>query len=295
MTPAAVPTPQPPLQPVPPAGASPWADDRRAAEIVAAMRARNPKACPLERLPDVHPGKIPRHIAFILDGNGRWAAQRGLSRVYGHHNGAAAVRQVIEECGRLGVEVITLYSFSLENWKRPKEEIDALMFLYELYLEGEREALARENVRFVQIGRREGMPASVLEKVAQVERETAGNTAATLCLAVNYGSRAELVDAARALAGDVASGKIRPQDIDEAALAGRLYTAGLPDPDLMIRTAGELRLSNYLLWQLSYAELWVTPTLWPDFGVAQLHEAVRDYARRERRFGGLPSPEGASA
>ncbi len=265
----------------------PFADDPSAAAAVVRMRAHNPKADPLARLPDVHPARIPRHIAIIMDGNGRWAEQRGFPRVFGHRNGAAAVRETIEEAGRLGVECLTLYSFSSENWKRPREEIDALMALCLMYVQGEREAMNREGIRFRVIGSREGLPAEVVAAIEEAERATKDNRVATLCLAINYGSREEIVRAARALARDAKDGRIDPDSIDDRAIAMRLWTADLPDPDLLIRTAGERRLSNFLLWQLSYAELYVTETLWPDFGIAELHKAVRDYAARERRFGGL--------
>ena len=268
-------------------------EEARAAAAVARMRARSPKADPQARLPDVHPERIPRHIAIIMDGNGRWAQGRGFPRAYGHRTGAATVRTVIEECSLLGVEVLTLYSFSMENWKRPEEEVGALMGLYEMYLDGERERLMRENVRFVQIGRREGLPDFVLRGVDELMAKTAGNTGSTLCLAVNYGSRAEIADAARAIAEKVKRGEVSPEQVDEAMVASHLYTAGLPDPDLLIRTAGEMRVSNYLLWQISYAELHVTEKLWPDFDVEDLHAAVRDYAGRRRTFGGLaalPTP-----
>jgi undecaprenyl diphosphate synthase len=258
--------------------------------VVERMRRRSPKADPLAVLPDVHPGRIPRHIAIIMDGNGRWAKDRGFPRIFGHRNGAGVVREVVDECGRLGVEALTLYSFSMENWKRPKDEIEALMLLCQTYLDGEREAMVRERIRFKVIGRREGLPPEVLNKISQVEEATRASTGPVLCLAINYSARAELVDAARALARDAAAGRLRPDDIDEAALASRLYTADLgdlADPDLLIRTAGEMRVSNFLLWQISYAELHVTPTYWPDFTRADLHAAIRDYASRNRRFGGL--------
>lgn len=261
--------------------------DESAALALEAIRRRNPEADPLARLPDVHPARIPRHIAFIMDGNGRWAQQRGFPRLFGHFNGAAAVRRVIEECGRLGVEVLTLYSFSLENWKRPAAEVEGLMQLYVRYLEGERDELMRHGIRFRQVGRREGLPSEVVDAVDRLETDTAGNGRATLCVAVNYGSRAEIVDAARSLARRVKSGELEPEEIDEAMFAGSLYTAGVPDPDLLIRTAGEKRVSNYLLWQISYAEIHVTDVLWPDFGVEDLHAAIRDYAGRDRRFGGV--------
>lgn len=269
------------------AKASPYEHDESARAVVARMRALNPKADPLAVLPDVHPSRVPRHIAIIMDGNGRWAAQRGLARIVGHRNGAAAVRRTVEACGRLGVEVLTLYSFSIENWKRPRAEIDALMHLCLLYLEGEREALVRHGIRFRVIGRRRGLPEEVVRAIESVERATADVVGPTLCLAINYGSRAEIADAARALAEKVARGEVRAEEIDESAVEGELSTRGLPDPDLVIRTAGEQRVSNFLLWQISYAELHATPVLWPDFGEADLYRAVRDYAGRRRRFGGL--------
>jgi len=277
------------------AARSPHAADPAALEIVRRMRERSPKADPLGRLPDVHPARIPRHIAIIMDGNGRWANQRGFPRVFGHRNGAAAVRTVLEECGKLGVEVLTLYSFSMENWKRPAEEVQALLDLYTNYLDGELDRLMRENIRFRQLGRREGLPDAVLETVDRIVAKTENNTGATLCLAVNYGARAEIADACRSIAIDVAAGRIKPDDISPDTISCRLYTAGLPDPDLLIRTAGEMRISNYLLWQISYAELHVTPVLWPDFGVAELHAAIRDYAARSRRFGGLEDATGPAA
>jgi undecaprenyl diphosphate synthase len=262
-------------------------NDPGVASSLARIHRVNPKATPIERLPDVHPERIPRHIAIIMDGNGRWARERGFARIFGHRNGAASVRTVIEECGRIGVEVLTLYSFSLENWKRPPDEVDALMNLAVLYLEGECDALIREGIRLRVIGRRQGLPQHVLDAIDKVEKATDRPDGPTLCLAINYGSRAEIVDATRALAAKAASGEIRPDEIDESVFSDHLYTAGLPDPELVIRTAGEMRVSNYLLWQISYAELHVTDVYWPDFGVADLHAAIRDFASRRRRFGGL--------
>jgi undecaprenyl diphosphate synthase len=267
---------------------SPFAADPAAIAAIDAIRRRNPKADPLARLPDVHPARIPRHIAIIMDGNGRWAQERGHPRIFGHRNGAAAVRRVVEECGRLGVEVLTLYSFSLENWKRPQDEVDALMALCLAYLGAERDGLIREGIRFRVIGRREGLPPEVVQAIDEVTEATRAGRTATLCLAINYGARAEIADAARALAAEAAAGALDPASITEEALAARLSTAGLPDPDLLIRTAGEMRVSNFLLWQISYSELFVTQALWPDFGAADLHAAIRDYAGRTRRFGGLP-------
>jgi len=263
------------------------ADDPAAIAAVERMRRVNPRAEPLEVLPDVHPARIPRHIAVIMDGNGRWAERRGFPRIFGHRNGAIAVRETVEMCGRLGVEVLTLYSFSAENWKRPKDEIDALMHLCVAYCDGERDRLAAENIRVKVLGRVRELPEDAREAIGRLERATAGCTGPTLCLALNYGSRAEMLDAIRAIAQDVRDGVIEPGGVDEAEVSRRLYTAGLPDPDLLIRTAGEMRVSNFLLWQISYAELYVTETLWPDFDGRSVCEAVRAYASRRRRFGGL--------
>lgn len=242
-----------------------------------------PAAPPL----DVPPDKRPRHIAVIMDGNGRWAQQRGLPRIEGHRRGVSSVRRTTEECTRLGIEQLTLYCLSSENWKRPQRELDFLMHLLEQYMIEERTLLLNERVRVSLIGRREGIPDQVLEEVDRTVDLTRENTGLRLCLAINYGARAEIVDAARALARDVQQGTLQPDDIDEEQFAARLYTAGMSDPDLLIRTAGEMRVSNYLLWQISYAEIWVTPKCWPDFDEATLHAALRDFAGRDRRFGGL--------
>lgn len=269
---------------------TPHAADPAAIAAVERMRRRCAKADPLTLLPDVHPARIPGHIAIIMDGNGRWAKDRGFPREFGHRHGALAVREIVEECGRLGVEALTLYSFSMENWKRPQQEIDALMTLCIAYLEGEREAMMRERIRFKVIGRRDGLPDPVVKAIEAVESATRANTGPVLCLAINYSARVELADAARALAREAAAGTLDPESINEAALASRLYTADLGDlaePDLLIRTAGESRISNFLLWQISYAEIHFTPTLWPDFGRENLHAAIRDFAGRRRRFGGL--------
>ncbi len=262
-------------------------DDAAAEAAVARMRRVNPGADPRAHLPDVHPAKIPRHIAIIMDGNGRWAEERGFPRLFGHRNGAAAVRSTIETCGELGVECVTLYSFSSENWKRPSDEISALMDLCVMYCDGEAEALRRENIRVRVIGRRAGMPGDVVGAIERIEATTAACTGPTLCLALNYGSRAEMADAAKRIAEDVASGALSPADVDERAFEARLGTAGLPDPELLIRTAGEMRVSNFLLWQISYAELHVADVCWPDFSPDHLKAAVRDFASRRRRFGGL--------
>ena len=231
--------------------------------------------------------RLPRHIAIIMDGNGRWATARGLPRALGHRAGAKTVLTIVEECKTLGIEALTLYSFSSENWKRPADEVAALMELCREFIRAQCETMIRNNIRFRRIGRREGMPEPVLEALDEAERATAHCTALTLCLALNYGSRTELVDATRAIAERVRRGELAPEAIDEATIDAHLYTHGLPDPDLLIRTAGERRISNYLLWQISYAEIHVAGALWPDFGPNELHAAIRDFASRERRFGDI--------
>jgi undecaprenyl diphosphate synthase len=231
--------------------------------------------------------QMPEHIAVIMDGNGRWANQRGLPRIEGHARGVNSVRATVEECCRLGMGQLTLYCLSSENWKRPQAELDFLMALLEQYLLQERAEILEQNIRFSTIGRREGLPDKVLVEIDENVRLSQDNTGMGLCLAINYGGRTELIDAARALARQAKEGLIDPDVIDEAAISGALYTARMPDPDLLIRTAGEMRVSNFLLWQISYAELWVTERCWPDFDRATLHQALRDYAGRERRFGGL--------
>jgi undecaprenyl diphosphate synthase len=237
--------------------------------------------------PHLDPARLPRHIAMIMDGNGRWARERGLERIEGHVRGADTVRRIVEECCRLGIGQLTLYSFSSENWKRPQREVDFLMGLLKQYLVAERPEIMKQNIRFRVLGRRAELASEVVAEIEETERLSAANTGTTLALAVNYGSRAEIVDAVRAIAGRVSRGELTPADVDEATISDSLYTAGMPDPDLLIRTAGEMRVSNYLLWQISYAELWVTPVCWPDFNTEVFHTALRDYAGRERRFGGL--------
>jgi undecaprenyl diphosphate synthase len=244
-------------------------------------------AKPLVSELDVPPAKRPRHIAIIMDGNGRWAIERKLPRIAGHRAGAGSVRAIVTEAARLGLKALTLYSFSMENWKRPTTEVDALMELYLEYLAKERQELLDNNIQFRQIGRREGLPASVLHAVDDTIAATSHCTGTTLALALNYGSRAEITDAVQAIARKIEAGSLSPEQIDEQTISDHLYTAGLPDPDLLIRTAGELRVSNYLLWQISYAEIHVTDRYWPDFTVTDLHEAIRDYAGRNRRFGAL--------
>jgi undecaprenyl diphosphate synthase len=241
---------------------------------------------------DIPKERLPRHIAIIMDGNGRWAVRRNLERVKGHQQGAKTVRTVVTECANLrknfgGPDYLTLYSFSLENWKRPANEVSFLMQMYIEYLRSERATMMEHNIRFRQIGRLDHLPEPVLDEVAITLEETKDNDGLTLVLALNYGSRAEIVDGVRAIAERVRAGTLDPRDIDEETISQSLYTAGMPDPDLLIRTAGEMRVSNYLLWQISYAELFVSPVLWPDFGVEQLHEGMRAFAARNRRFGAL--------
>jgi undecaprenyl diphosphate synthase len=229
----------------------------------------------------------PRHIAIIMDGNGRWAQQRGLPRIEGHRQGVTSVRRITEHCARLGVEQLTLYCLSSENWRRPAAELDFLMHLLEQYMIEERALLMRERIRVALIGRRDGLPEATLAAMDRTVAMCAANDGMRLCLAVNYGGRGEIVAAAQKLAEEARAGSLDPATIDEELFAARLDTAGMPDPDLLIRTASEMRISNFLLWQISYAELWVTDATWPDFTEAHLDEAIAAFAGRDRRFGGL--------
>jgi undecaprenyl diphosphate synthase len=242
-------------------------------------------------LREIDLSRLPRHVAIIMDGNGRWARGRRLPRVAGHRAGIEAVRDTVESSARLGLEVLTLYAFSLENWKRPRTEVDTLMGLLQEYLRKELATLTRNDIRFRVIGRMADLAGGVQEELRTAMETTAANRGMVFNIALSYGGRAEIVDACRAMLRD----GLTPQEVDEAALARRLYTAGLPDPDLLIRTSGELRVSNFLLWQIAYAEIWVTPTLWPDFRRRHLLEAILDYQRRERRFGGVKPGEPATA
>jgi undecaprenyl diphosphate synthase len=241
----------------------------------------------------LRPEQLPRHVAIIMDGNGRWAVGRGQPRIMGHRQGIQSVRAVVEQGCRLGLDQLTLFCLSVENWKRPPRELDFLFKLLRHFLTIERAELMEQNVRLTMIGRREGLPPHVLRELDRTARVTAGNDGMTLCLAVNYGGRTEIADAAKRLAEDIRSGAIVPDQVDETLFASYLQTAGMPDPDLLIRTAGELRISNFLLWQISYAELWVTDILWPDFRGEDLLAACRAYAIRERKFGGLPAAAAA--
>jgi undecaprenyl diphosphate synthase len=237
--------------------------------------------------------RLPRHVAIIMDGNGRWAQRRGRARIWGHRAGVASVRAVSVECARLGIGRLTLYAFSQENWKRPGREVAILWKLLRRFLVAERDEIMANDIRFAAIGRMEGLPDFVRRELEETVRLSAGNGGLVLCLALNYGGRAEIADAARALAEDVRRGALDPADVDEAAVAARLYAPGAPDPDLLVRTAGEMRVSNFLLWQISYAEFHVTAACWPDFREADLHEALRAYAGRDRRFGALPVGAGS--
>jgi len=228
---------------------------------------------------------LPRHIAIIMDGNGRWAKQRGLPRVAGHNEGINSVREVTRECGSLGIKVLTLYTFSVENWSRPKSEVSALMTLLLHTIRNEIDELHKNNVRLTLIGHLTDLPDDPLKGLMEGVEKTSQNTVLNLNLALSYGGRVEILDATRAIAKDVLEGRIGLDDIDEKLFSDYLYTRGMPDPDLLIRTSGELRLSNFLLWQMAYTEIYVTETLWPDFRNKELLLAIREYQKRERRFG----------
>jgi undecaprenyl diphosphate synthase len=228
---------------------------------------------------------LPKHLAVIMDGNGRWAEARSLPRIAGHREGIKSVRDMISNCLELGIQALTIYAFSQENWNRPAQEINALMGLLEHYLSTERNKLIEQGVRFRTIGRTEALPTSALQWVRAAEQETAHLGKLHLNVALSYGGRAEIVDAVRAIVREVQDGKVQPEDIDEALVRQFLYTHDLPDPDLLIRTSGETRISNFLLWQSAYTELYFTPTLWPDFRRRELLLALLEFQRRERRFG----------
>jgi undecaprenyl diphosphate synthase len=244
-------------------------------------------AAPEDPLADVPRQRRPRHIAVIMDGNGRWAQRQQLPRIEGHRQGVLSVRRTVEECARLGIEQLTLYCLSSENWQRPRHELDFLMQLLEQYMIEERSTIMEHQIAVRIIGRRDGLPTRVLHEMDETIALSAANRGTLLCLAINYGGRAEMVDAVRRIAVEVQRGSVAPEAINERLLADHLDTAGMPDPDLLIRTAGEMRISNFLLWQISYAELWVTDLCWPEFQPADLHRAIRDFAARDRRFGGL--------
>ncbi len=237
----------------------------------------------------IQPDRLPQHVAIIMDGNGRWAGRRHLPRVEGHRAGIQSVREVLETSARLGLEVLTLYAFSMENWKRPATEVGTLMMLLKRYLRSELTTLLENNIRFHVIGRPEGLAPDVRAELEDAACQTSGNTGLLFNIALNYGGRAEIVDAARAA---MASG-MAPEDLDEEGFARYLYTGGQPDPDLLIRTSGEMRVSNFLLWQIAYAEIYVTDTLWPDFRRRDLLDAIVAYQKRDRRYGGIAPPVAA--
>ncbi len=230
---------------------------------------------------------LPKHVAVIMDGNGRWARQHGLPRVEGHRRGADSAREIIRTAGELGIKYLTLYAFSAENWNRPRDEVDALMKYLVHYLKTETKELNRNNVRLEVIGQIHRLPDNVQEHLAKSISTLSKNNGLTLVMALSYGSRIEIVDAVRRIGGEVKRGKLDPEDITEKVVSDHLWTRNVPDPDLLIRTSGEMRVSNFLLWQISYAELVITPTLWPDFRKAQFFAALEEYARRHRRFGGV--------
>ncbi len=230
-------------------------------------------------------GNLPRHIAIIMDGNGRWARKRGLPRVAGHREGINSVRDIVEACGQLGIEVLTLYTFSVENWKRPKEEVSYLMTLLVRTIKREINDLQKNNVQLLLIGHLEDLPDITRKSLEEGIEKTKNNTGLKLVLALSYGGRREILDAVQKIAKEVSEGKISPEEINKKLFSNYLYTAGLPDPDLLIRTSGELRVSNFLLWQMAYTEMYITDVYWPDFRRKELYEAIQVYQKRERRFG----------
>jgi undecaprenyl diphosphate synthase len=231
--------------------------------------------------------RMPRHVAVIMDGNGRWAKEHNLPRIEGHRAGSKSVREVVEASARLGLEMLSLFAFSTENWKRPAHEVQTLMRLLEDYLRREDRHLMENDFRLRVLGKKEGLPTSVRRELDRVETLTRDNTRMTIGLALNYGGRAEIVEAARRIKADTG---VKPEDLNETVFSRYLYTDGLPDPDLLIRTSGEFRISNFLLWQIAYAEIWVTPTFWPDFRKRHFLEALVEFQSRERRFGGTQPP-----
>lgn len=241
----------------------------------------------MSKLSGVPADKLPRHIAVIMDGNGRWARERGLPRIEGHRRGSEAVRACTAACLEAGVPHLTLYAFSKENWQRPADEVGALMLLLDRFLAERTAEIMERNIRLRAIGHLQDLPEKARRRLEGTMEKSAGNTALTLTLALSYGARTEIADAARRIAREAKEGTLDPEAVDEQTVASRLYTAGTPDPDLLVRTSGEMRISNFLLWQISYAEIFVTPKLWPDFAKEDLFDAMEEYARRHRRYGGI--------
>ncbi len=236
---------------------------------------------------NIDPSKLPHHVAIIMDGNGRWAKRQGLDRIQGHKKGAESVKEVVRTAREIGIEYLTLYAFSEENWKRPRYEIEALMMLLKRYLKSELQEMLENGIRFNTIGNIHRLPQDVQKLLKETKERTSKNSDMVLTLALSYGGRQEICEAMRNIAKRVAAGDIDPSDIDVEVISGFLYTASLPDPDLLIRTSGEMRVSNFLLWQIAYTELYITPIMWPDFKKEQFIEAILEYQRRERRFGGI--------
>lgn len=243
---------------------------------------------PSAKLKGLEPAKLPTHIAVIMDGNGRWAKRRLLNRVKGHEKGADTVRTVVRTCREIGIQYLSLYAFSTENWQRPKAEVSALMTLLKKYIGSEKEELHKQNIRLNVLGEIESLPEDVRTALEEIISLTRNNAAMTLNLALSYGGRAEIVKMVREIALEVQAGRLAPEAIDAEMVARHLYTATMPDPDLLIRTSGEMRISNFLLWQIAYAEIFVTPTLWPDFTREEFVAILRQYQTRERRFGRIP-------
>ena len=238
--------------------------------------------------------QLPRHIAVIMDGNGRWAKQRGLPRIEGHRAGIESVREAVETCARLDIQVLTLYAFSVENWKRPRSEIDVLMKLLKQYLRLELSTLMKHDIRFAVIGRLSNLPEDVVEELNDGVKQTNKNRGLLFNIALNYSGRAEIVDACQSIVDAAIANSEKPA-INESFFSNHLYTNGMPDPDLLIRTSGELRVSNFLLWQIAYSEIWVTDTLWPDFRKRELFKAIINYQKRDRRYGGITPPTCSTA
>ncbi len=240
-----------------------------------------------ELLEDIDHSRLPAHIAIIMDGNGRWAQKNGLHRVEGHRKGVEVIREIIQAADDLGVKVLTLYAFSTENWKRPKREVFALMSLMKLYLRRETPGMDEKNVRIRAVGDLSGLPAPARNELLKSIKKTSANKGLTLNLAVNYGARAEIMQGVKNMMKDLKQGRIKAKELTQETFGNYLYTAGLPDPDLLIRTGNEMRVSNFLLWQIAYTEFWVTPLFWPEFTKSALYGAIIDYQNRQRRFGGL--------
>ncbi len=246
-----------------------------------------PKSEEAELLAQIDPSRLPEHIAVIMDGNGRWAKKRGKPRIFGHREGAESVRSILDTCARLQIKAVTLYAFSTENWKRPEDEVSGLMQMLKIYLKKELNTVHKNNIRFQAIGKIEGLSADIQKQIRAAEEKTKNNTGTVLSVALNYGGRAEIAEAAKRAAQKILENGRSIEDLNETDIEENLYTKGLPEVDLLIRTSGEFRISNFLLWQLAYSEIYVTPTLFPDFRRAEIFKAILDFQKRERRFGGV--------